>query len=132
MMSDPTVLHMRQSVNGCVTCPQRWSEHTADERIAGGICQWFDADVREVCGRPLPCSRHQKDHEGHPFGFTVHDTTLIDADRLLRLLASEEEEITAYLAAKPDDPDAPAWRGQLSEVRIIRDYVLALAQRRAA
>lgn len=24
--------HMRQSGNGCVTCPRRWSEHTPEER----------------------------------------------------------------------------------------------------
>lgn len=26
------VQHMKQSIEGCVTCPRRWSEHTAEER----------------------------------------------------------------------------------------------------
>ena len=31
---EPPRPHMRQSGNGCVTCPRRWSEHTEAERSA--------------------------------------------------------------------------------------------------
>lgn len=27
--------HMKQSIEGCVTCPRRWNEHTDEERGAG-------------------------------------------------------------------------------------------------
>ena len=30
----PPAPHMRQSVNGCVTCPRRWSDHSDAEREA--------------------------------------------------------------------------------------------------
>jgi hypothetical protein len=48
---------------------------TQPDTDAPPTCSWRDGSVRaELCGNPLPCSRHGHDVEGHPFGFTVHDT----------------------------------------------------------